>query len=106
MLWTQALHLRQDLAGLRERAPDLAAVLEAARAVLNRPVTYGGLDAVGDIDQVYAAEQRMFEERRQAARDWDAAVDRVAGSRASYISCARSRSPTCERPRPKARWCS
>ena len=77
MLWTQALHLRQDLAGLRERAPDLAAVLEAARAVLNRPVTYGGLDAVGDIDQVYAAEQRMLEERRQAARDWDAAVDRV-----------------------------
>ena len=35
MLWTQALHLRQDLAALQERAPDLAAVLEASRAVLN-----------------------------------------------------------------------
>jgi tetratricopeptide (TPR) repeat protein len=77
LLWEQALHLRQDLAGLRDRAPDLAAALEAARAVLNRPVTYGGLDTVGDIDQMYGAEQRMLEERRRAARDWDAVVDRV-----------------------------
>ena len=47
MLWTQALHLRQDLAALQERAPDLAAVLEASRAVLNAPSTslVGGPDA-------------------------------------------------------------
>ena len=38
MLWTQASHLRQDLAALQEHAPDLAAVLEASRAILNKPL--------------------------------------------------------------------
>jgi hypothetical protein len=79
MLWTQALHLRQDLADLQERAPDLAAVLEASRAVLDAPSTsmIHDLDTVGDVDQVQAAKQQALEKRRQAARDWDAAVDQV-----------------------------
>ena len=79
ILWTQALHLREDLAALGERAPGLAAVLEASRAVLNTSFTGAARDpdAIGDVDQVQAAEQQMLEERRQAARDWDAAVDQV-----------------------------
>ena len=79
MLWTQALHLRQDLAALQERAPGLAAVLEASRAVLNSLATslIRDPDTAGDVDQVQAAEQRMLEERRRAARDWDAAVDQI-----------------------------
>lgn len=60
ILWTQALHLRHDMAELQKRAPAVAAALEASRAVLMQP-----------------AEQRMLQERRQAARDWDAAVDQV-----------------------------
>jgi CHAT domain len=79
MLWTQALHLRQDLAALRERAPGLAAALEASRAVLN--ASSAGVvrapDTASDVDQAQAAEEQMLEERRQAARDWDAAVDQV-----------------------------
>ena len=79
MLWTQALHLRQDLAALQQRAPDLAAVLETSRAVLNAPSTslVGGPDAQDGVGRVQAAEQRMLEERRRAARDWDAAVDQI-----------------------------
>ena len=79
MLWTQALHLRQDLSALQERAPDLAAVLEASRAVLNKSSSslIRGLEAAGDVERVQAAEQQMLEERRRAARDWDAAVDQI-----------------------------
>ena len=79
MLWTQASHLRQDLATLQDRAPDLSAVLEASRAVLNKPSSslIRGPDTVGDVDQFQRAEQRMLEERRRAARDWDAAVDQI-----------------------------
>ena len=79
MLWTQVLHLRQDLTALQERAPYLAAVLEASRAVLNTSPTspIRDLDTAGSIDQGQAAEEQMLEERRQAARDWDAAVDQV-----------------------------
>ena len=79
MLWTQALHLRQDLAALQERAADLAAVLEASRAVLNTSSTSlaRGPATADDVDQVQAAEQQMLEERRRAARDWDAAVDQI-----------------------------
>jgi tetratricopeptide (TPR) repeat protein len=79
LLWTQALHLRQDLAALRERAPELAAVLEASRTVLNTsPASLAdGPDAVGDGGQTQAAQQPMLEERRQAARDWDAAVAQI-----------------------------
>jgi len=79
VLWTDASHLRQDLAALRDRAPDLAAVLEASRAVLNKPFTAPLHDpeADGGVDRVQRAEQQMLEERRQAARDWDAAVDQV-----------------------------
>ena len=75
MLWTQALHLRHDLAALQERAPGLAAALEAARAVLN--AAPGRLDTASDVDRAQAAEQRILEERRRAARDWDTAVDRI-----------------------------
>jgi len=79
MLWTQAWHLRQDLATLQEQASSLAMALEASRAVLNTSSTslISDPDTVGGIDQVQAAEQRMLEERRQAARDWDAAVDQI-----------------------------
>ncbi len=78
MLWRQALHLRQDLVLLQEREPDLAAVLEASRAVLNTPSSFfRDPDTVGDFDQAKAAEQQKLEERRQAARDWDAAVAEI-----------------------------
>ena len=79
MLWTQALHLRQDLAAVQQRAPDLAAVLEASRTVLNKPSSSmpGAPDMPGDVDQGQAAELRMLEERRRAAGDWDAAVDQI-----------------------------
>jgi predicted metal-dependent phosphoesterase TrpH len=79
ILWTQALHLRQDLATLQERAPGLAAMLGASRAILNTSSTGlpHGMDTVGNVDQARAAEQQMLEERRKAARDWDAAVDQV-----------------------------
>ena len=79
MLWTQALHLRQDLTALQERAPGLAAVLEASRVVLNTSFTslIYDPDAGGDVGQVQAAEQQMLEERRQAAQNWDAAVDQI-----------------------------
>jgi tetratricopeptide (TPR) repeat protein len=70
VLWTQALHLREDLAVLRERAPDLAAALEASRAVLNTaaddPRTAGA-----------AGQAKALEKRRQAARDWDDAIGQV-----------------------------
>ncbi len=74
VLWTQALQQRQDQAELREHAPALAAVLEASRAALNSPIR--GPDAGRDIGQLQAAEH-MLQERRQAARDWDAAMDQV-----------------------------
>ena len=78
-LWTQALHLRQDLAVLQERAPAMAAVLETARAILNASSVSAVLnpERVGSVDQAQAAEQQILEERRQAARDWDAAVDQI-----------------------------
>jgi tetratricopeptide (TPR) repeat protein len=68
MLWTQALHLREDLAGLRERAPELAEVLDASRTVLN--TTSSSLPHESD-------EQQMLEARRRAARDWDTAVNQA-----------------------------
>jgi tetratricopeptide (TPR) repeat protein len=70
LLWTDALNLRQDLTALEEQAPDLAAALEASRAVL---------DALPTRTQAPEAERRMLEARRQAAHDWDAAVERVRG---------------------------
>jgi tetratricopeptide (TPR) repeat protein len=79
-LWTQALHLRYDLTALQQRAPHQAAVLERARTVLNSAPA-SRLDAQNDFpgsstlgDQARAAERRMLEERRRAAREWDAAV--------------------------------
>lgn len=79
ILWTQVSQLRHDLAALRERAPDLAAALEASRAVLNSPSARvpGDPDATGDAGEAQAAEQQMLDARRQAARDWDAAVGEV-----------------------------
>ena len=79
ILWTQALHLHQDLATLQEKAPGLAAVLGASRVILNTSSTglRPGLDTVGNVDQARGAEQQMLEERRKAARDWDDAVDQV-----------------------------
>jgi hypothetical protein len=79
MLWTQASHMRQDLAALQEQAPGLAEVLETSRAVLNKPFTsvLGAPEMPGDVKQLQAAEQQMLEERRRAARDWDATVDQV-----------------------------
>jgi hypothetical protein len=79
MLWTQALHLRQDLAALQERAPGLAAQLEASRTVLNTSSTSvaRSLDTADNAEQVLTAVQQMLEERRQAARVWDAAVDQA-----------------------------
>ena len=66
MLWAQALHLRQDLAPLQDRVPGLAMVLERSREALNRSFT-------GVADD----EQQRLEERRKAARDWDAALDEI-----------------------------
>jgi hypothetical protein len=40
MLWTQALHLRQDLDELRQRRPDLADRLDSARAILDLQPTH------------------------------------------------------------------
>jgi tetratricopeptide (TPR) repeat protein len=76
VLWTQALNLRQDLSALRERAPELAAALEASRTVLAGPATSPALDlaAPGGGSPAYTA---VFDQRRQAARDWDAAVAMV-----------------------------
>ncbi|MGW3668927.1 CHAT domain-containing protein [Streptomyces sp. NPDC005141] len=73
------MHLREDLAALQERAPDLAVTLEQARAVLNSASTSrgSGLDTAGDIAQVYGAESDLLNERRRAARDWDATVDQI-----------------------------
>jgi tetratricopeptide (TPR) repeat protein len=79
MLWTQASHLRENLTALQRRSPELAAILESSRAVLNKPPgsTPGAADTPGSGDQRQAAELQSLEERRQAARDWDAAVDQV-----------------------------
>ena len=80
MLWAQAAHLRQDLAALQERAPGLAMALEASRTVLNRPSNgaLGGPDMPDDVDRGQAAEQRMLEKRRHAARGMgDAAVKQI-----------------------------
>jgi tetratricopeptide (TPR) repeat protein len=77
VLWTQARHLREDLSVLQERAPDLAAALERARTILDTsPDATHGLDTA-DAVQVQAAEQQMLDDRRQAARDWDAAVGEI-----------------------------
>jgi tetratricopeptide (TPR) repeat protein len=70
VLWTQALHLREDLAVLRERAPDLAAALEASRTVLNTSAEDSGTAGP-------AGQAKALEERRQAARDWDDAIGQV-----------------------------
>jgi tetratricopeptide (TPR) repeat protein len=67
VLWTQALHLRQDLSALRDQAPELAATLEACAAVLNGSP---GLQPTDDLSAV-------LEQRRHAARDWDAAVAQI-----------------------------
>jgi hypothetical protein len=79
VLWTEASHLRHDLAALRERAPDLAAALETSRAVLNEPPgpPVPGREADAGAEQVQREERLMLEGRRQAARDWDAAVERI-----------------------------
>jgi hypothetical protein len=79
VLWTEASQLRQDLAALQDQAPDLAAVLEASRAVLNNPSVISARDrnTAGDAEQIQHAEQQMLEGLRQAARDWDAAVDQI-----------------------------
>jgi hypothetical protein len=73
ILWTQALHLREDLAALQAQAPRLAAQLEASRLVLDTPAT----SVARSQDTTDDAGQLMLEERRQAARDWDAAVDQA-----------------------------
>jgi hypothetical protein len=67
VLWTQALHLRQDLAALRDQVPELAATLEKCAAVLN------GSSGLQHADGLTA----VLEKRRQAARDWDAAVAQI-----------------------------
>jgi hypothetical protein len=84
MLWRQALSLRQDLDALRKDAPGLAAALDAARAVLNTPAgpgTPAGLaddpDTAGGADYLRATEQRTLADKRQAARDWDAALEQA-----------------------------
>ncbi len=76
VLWAQALHLRQDLAALRDRAPDLAAVLEASRAILMDSVA-SATDHHDDIGDARAAQRQFLERRLAAARDWDAAVAAV-----------------------------
>jgi CHAT domain/Tetratricopeptide repeat len=67
VLWTQAMHLRQDLSVLRHQAPELAATLEASAALLNASP---GLQPTSD-------PSAALEKRRQAARDWDAAVAQI-----------------------------
>ena len=82
MLWTQASNVRQDLTAVHVRAPHLAAVLEASRAVLNAVPNRleRGPDTVGKVDQIQAADQEMLEQRRRAASDWDAAVEQIRQS--------------------------
>jgi tetratricopeptide (TPR) repeat protein len=79
ILWTQALHLRQDLAALRAVAPELAMRLEASRLLLDAPATSmaRGLGTADEAGLMRAAERRMLDERRQGAQDWDAAVAQV-----------------------------
>ena len=102
MLWTQALHLRQDLTELKERAPDMAAALESARDILNSSATgltkikermpehaaHWEIQRVLDQSSDYAymtwdaerggeAGQLILEDRQQAAREWDATVEQV-----------------------------
>lgn len=67
VLWTQALRLRQDLSALRDQAPELAVRLEAGGAVLNDSPSFRGVH-----DEI-----RVFDQRRLAARDWDAALAQV-----------------------------
>jgi tetratricopeptide (TPR) repeat protein len=79
ILWTQALHLRQDLAALREAAPALADRLEASRLILDTPAASAALGpgTADEAGRLRAAERRMLDERRQAAQDWDHAVAQV-----------------------------
>jgi tetratricopeptide (TPR) repeat protein len=85
VLWTQALHLRKDLDSLRRHHPGLADSLDKARATLDRSPALGAYclerpaaAASGHAPAVEkATEQRALDQRRKAARDWDAAVERV-----------------------------
>ena len=73
VLWTQALHLRHDLAELREHASDLAEVLTTSGAVLAEPAMPAG----GGLAAGRPPEPHVLERRRQAARDWDTAVRQI-----------------------------
>jgi tetratricopeptide (TPR) repeat protein len=79
ILWTQALHLRQDLALLQKAAPQLADRLAAARLILDAPAVSAarGPSPADEADRLRAAERRMLDERRNAAQDWDDAVAQV-----------------------------
>lgn len=79
VLWTQALHLRSDLARLREKAPDLAGRLDEVRGELNRPVRDDrpAVLAAAPGDGGVTAPEQAAANRRSLARQWDALVAQV-----------------------------
>lgn len=79
LLWSRASRLRQDLIALAARAPDLAAALEASRDVLSASNfrRFPGNGIATGAGQAKAAEQKLLQQRREAARSWDTAVEQV-----------------------------
>src|SRR5262249_27265482 len=82
VLWTQALHLRTDLARLRDHAPALADRLDEVRRELDQPspgTALGGLAAPAASGSTAAvtAHDQAIAARRQLAREWDDLVARV-----------------------------
>ncbi len=100
VLWTQALSLRQDTSEIRQRAPELAALLDSSRDILNEPAAarpiihtvtqFGAAGPEARPPSRTTAEQRTLEQKRRAAHDWDTAVTSIrqlAGFETSCVPC-------------------
>lgn len=80
VLWTQALNLRSDLAGLAERHPDLAARLRGIRKILDTPTPDApplSEPADGGEPAADRTRQDTVELRRRKAREWDEVLAEV-----------------------------
>ena len=86
MLWSQALNLRADYGDLPLAAPELAARLEAARAILNAPLDSQAPEQPGiSLPPVYPGgppvtgfhPPRQEDPRARAARDYDETLARI-----------------------------
>ena len=80
VLWTQALHLRGDLTRLQEKAPELASRLDTLRSQLDSPMpgsSPGGFSLPVQAGRRGPPPQRLTENRRQLAREWDDTVQQV-----------------------------